>query len=569
MITSPDSADIVNNFGAVLRMLDQDSDAVTVLLYANKLYPHSPLILTNLANTMLELGDDAKASSFYHQALASNSQYGPAHQGLGTLYLKEMNYLAAINEFFAAAEFAFYGTTTKAISGAENMCGGMPDEPFGQETGDAAGTSDPSNPDQSSLAPDDQLFIPAYPNWNGIDQFESGYDDTKKWNDDVSGGMASCINWAMDLPKQLSSLDSAGSAKIASEMRFFGREIYGEQCLAGYFADKINSAYSQDSAALADLATKFGNALDQDGAKLTSDQNALTAEQPDPADLAAVAAWQQKWDQMTIDYNKKVVVDYDNYFGSWEVVERNSYNATKQKLEEFWLYTEPFMKQLYCGGLVYQMVDNSRRDFVYTQLYRYTGALPMLAIAFSYYETAKELSKATPDITPPSKIDSTKVPNKKEPSCPFENHPLSLGLGPAAFTLDCESIEVEGGEGIIGAAKYNYKTKETTGFIGGGYEARLGVEQLGVTAEAKAGFFFTADQNGNITDGGAKASLGAAANLGPATTTAEVELRASAVTGVNVEYINKMGADIGMEKKRVPVIFPEKSAPQDSLKKVK
>jgi tetratricopeptide (TPR) repeat protein len=567
-LTTPDSADIVNNFGAVLRMLDQDSDAVTVLLYANKLYPHSPLILTNLANTLLELGDDMKAEAYYRQALKANSQYGPAHQGLGTLYLKRMDYLDAINEFFAAAEFAFYGTSTKAITGSEIMCGGMPDGPFGQETGDATGTSDPSNPDQSSLAPDDQLYIPPYPNWNGLDQFIAGYDDSKRWNDDVSAGMYGCLNWAMDLPKQMSSLDSAGSAKIAGEIRFFEREIYGEQCLAGYFGDKINTAYSQDSAALATLATMFGNALDQDGAKYTSDQNALTAEQPDPANLAAVAAWEEKWKQCTIDYNKKLVVDYDNYFGKWAVIQRKSYNATKQQLEEFWLYTEPFMKQLYCGGLVFKMVDNSRRSFVYTQMYRYTGALPMLSLAFSYYETAKEISQATPDMTPPSKIDSTKVPQKKEPSCPFANHPLLLGLGAASFTLDCESVEVEAGEGIIGAVKYNYHTKETTGFIGGGYEARLGVEQLGVAGEAKAGFFFTADQNGNITDGGAKASIAAAANLGPATQTAETEVRASAVTGVNVEYINKIGLKGGLEKKRAPVIIPEKTAPQDSLKKV-
>jgi tetratricopeptide (TPR) repeat protein len=570
-ITTPDSADVVNNFGAVLRMLDQDSDAVTILLYANKLYPGSPLILTNLANTMLELGDDAKASAYYHSALAINSQYGPAHQGLGTLYLKEMNYLAAINEFFAAAEFAFYGSTTKALSGAERQCGGMPDEPFGQETGDAAGTSDPSNPDQSSLAPDDQLYIPPYPNWNGIDQFVAGYDDLVRWNNDVSGGMSDCLNWAMALPNQMSSLDSAGSAKIAKEILFFSREINGEEYLAAYFSDKINTRYSQDSAALADLDTKFGNALDQDNAKLTSDENALQAEEPDPADLAAVSAWVEKSKEVTIAYNKKVVVDYDNYFGSWEVIERNSYNATKQQLEEFWLYTEPFMKQLYCGGLVYQMVDNSRRSFVYTQMYRYTGALPMLAIGFSYYETAKEISQATPDNTPPSKVDSTKVPKKKEPSCPFEKTPFSFGGGAATATLDCESIEVEGGEGIVGAAKYNFKKKETTLFLGVGYEARLGTDQLGAGAAGKVGGYATFDQNGNVTDGGVKANISAGTHAGPATQSVGAEFRGSAVTGPSVDFVNQIGIGVGGSEKRrlAPVLTPDKTAPQDSLKKVR
>jgi tetratricopeptide (TPR) repeat protein len=537
--TSPDSADIVNNFGAVVRMLDKDSDAVTVLLYANKLYPGAPVVLTNLANTLLEMGDDSKAEAYYRKALMTNSQYGPAHQGLGTLYLKRMDYIAAVNEFFAAAEFAFMGTTSKAISSAKSQCGGTPDQPFGQGTGDAAGTSDPSNPDQSSLAPDHQLFIPPYPRWNGIDQFVLDNDGLKRWNDNVSGGMGGCLTWALNLADKVKNMDSTAKAKFSNQILLYQREIIGEQYLAAYFTDRINDGNSQDSAALAALDKALKTSLDLYDAALTSQLAAHEADKPNPADLAAVWAWDQKSLEITAANNALRVVAWDDYFGKWAVIQRKSYTSTKQKLEEFWLYTEPFMKQLFCGGLVYQMVDNSRRSFVYTQLYKYTGALPMLSLGYAgAYETAKGLAQLMPDQTPPEKIDSTKVPETgggEGPPCPFKNSEFVAGAGPVSITINCESVEVEGGEGIIGAAKYNFKKKETTLFLGVGFEARLGAKSLGGDVAAKAGGFVTFDQNNNVTDGGIKSDITAGAHVGAGTLSTKVEFTGSAVTGPDVE----------------------------------
>ena len=44
---------IVNNFGATLRLMDSIQTSLPVLLYAKSLYPKAPVILTNLANTLL------------------------------------------------------------------------------------------------------------------------------------------------------------------------------------------------------------------------------------------------------------------------------------------------------------------------------------------------------------------------------------------------------------------------------------------------------------------------------------------------------------------------------------
>ncbi len=546
-LASPDSADIVNNFGAVVRMLDADSDAVKILLYANTLYPGAPVVLTNLANTLLELGDDQKAESYYRQALKANSEYGPAHQGLGTLYLKRMDYLAAINEFLAAAEFAFSGTTGKAIASAQILCGGTPGRPFGQATGDAAGTADPSHPDQSSLAPDARLSIPDYPRWNGIDQFILDADGIKRWNDDVTGGMNACVNQALEFKNQVAQMDSAALAKFSAEILLYQRLINGEGYLTAYFIEKIGEGTAGDSAAIAKLDNALKKSLEQYDAALTSQMAAHELNKPNPANPAAVKAWNDRALEIIAENNKLVVVAWDDYFGAWKGIQRASYTSTKQRLEEFWLYTEPLMKQLYCGGLVYRMVDNMRRDFVYTQLYRYTGALPMLTLGYGAYELAKGLAQLTPDNMPPEKIDSTKVPAKEGdgPPCPFKDKEIVVAAVVISVTFGCESIELEGGEGIIGGAKYNFKKKETTLFLGAGFDSRLGAKTFGGDIAAKVGGYLTFDQNDNVTDGGIKGDITAGAHLGAATLSAKADFTASAVTGVDVGIVTQVGARAG------------------------
>jgi len=63
-------------FGAVLRMLDQDSRRGDNPALCEQAVSGFAAYSNQLANTMLELGDDAKASAYYHSALAINSQYG-------------------------------------------------------------------------------------------------------------------------------------------------------------------------------------------------------------------------------------------------------------------------------------------------------------------------------------------------------------------------------------------------------------------------------------------------------------------------------------------------------------
>lgn len=62
----------VNNFGGYLRIIDSVKVSVPVLLYANKLFSESPVILTQLGNSYFELHDYKNAELFYKDALKHN-----------------------------------------------------------------------------------------------------------------------------------------------------------------------------------------------------------------------------------------------------------------------------------------------------------------------------------------------------------------------------------------------------------------------------------------------------------------------------------------------------------------
>ena len=82
VILFPKDTLIVNNFGAILRMIDSVKTSLPVLLYAKKLFPGAPVILTNLGNTLFELYDDRGAEYFYNRSLKINPDFSLATQGL-------------------------------------------------------------------------------------------------------------------------------------------------------------------------------------------------------------------------------------------------------------------------------------------------------------------------------------------------------------------------------------------------------------------------------------------------------------------------------------------------------
>ncbi|MEI6060250.1 MAG: tetratricopeptide repeat protein, partial [Bacteroidota bacterium] len=90
----------INNFGGYLRIIDSIETSVPVLLYANKLFSESPVILTQLGNSYFDLNDLQKAESFYKLALKFNPDFAQAHTALCDLYISQKRMDEALKELF-------------------------------------------------------------------------------------------------------------------------------------------------------------------------------------------------------------------------------------------------------------------------------------------------------------------------------------------------------------------------------------------------------------------------------------------------------------------------------------
>ncbi len=156
----------VNNFGAYLRNIDSTAISIPILLYANKLFSQSPLILTQLGNSYFELNDFVKAESYYKQALKINPDFGQAHSSLCDLYIKQNRMKEALLELFAGVKgMGFsYNQATNNFSQLKAQADNSPDnttdkEKFWDETRNQMSPPDPL----ASLVPEvDRLKMPGF-----------------------------------------------------------------------------------------------------------------------------------------------------------------------------------------------------------------------------------------------------------------------------------------------------------------------------------------------------------------------------------------------------------------------
>jgi tetratricopeptide (TPR) repeat protein len=94
----------VNNFGGYLRIIDSLEVSIPVLLYANELFSESPVILTQLGCSLLEMGDEVKAEKYLKLALKFNPDFGQANSALTEVYIRQKKFKEALQQLFAGCK---------------------------------------------------------------------------------------------------------------------------------------------------------------------------------------------------------------------------------------------------------------------------------------------------------------------------------------------------------------------------------------------------------------------------------------------------------------------------------
>ncbi len=536
VILFPKDTLIVNNFGAILRMMDSLKTSLPVLLYAKSLYPSAPVILTNLGNTLFELYDDRSAEAFYKRALKINPDFALARQGLLNVYLKRKDFKNALEELYKGAK-GIYCQSMKTVH--ENLKSRddykAPGEPGGNKPGtdpSAGEGSGTPNPD----VPVENLHLPSFPQWPDVSALI---------HDNSIKDLIKVLQEGRDESQEKSLGDFAGLADMTPEQQAawarsftkkettpglirFDNTAFGMELLKAYFEDQIakeNKRYiKSDSLANA----KFMKSLEQ--IEFANDAKMKTLD----GDVEKIQAF-------LIERCKEITNLVDDNYKEWRDNAARRQNRYNDLLTTYWVYCEQYLNRTYDLN-EFGKLNNARKAFVYSSYYTlyYEYQVRQLLFASLNMTAFASVGGDCPSVPPPppasqAEDNEVNVPDKKVPDCPFEGKKLKVGLIVCSFGLDCESIEGECGEGLLAGAKWNYKKKEITGFFGAGVKADLGVEGgVNVKAEGKTGFEITYNTKSQVSDLGFKSEATLTAGVGKMEVGQAFEAKVTAATGIDV-----------------------------------
>ena len=253
----------VNNFGGYLRIIDSVKVSVPVLLYANKLFSESPVILTQLGNSYFELHDYKNAELFYKDALKHNPDFGQAHTSLCELYLQQGRLHDAIMELFAGVKgmSCSYANASGKFQNIQNQyskaAGGKDDfkskEKFWDETkkqvtpSDAAGTPD----SQAS-----RVKMPVFPDCQKVEDWleGGGYSSAVMALQGFQNYLMSFSRKFLQVQKQLPELPPDAT------LRDYPNERFSLDCITEMFREYSNQELMKYQESIVEISQRANDA---------------------------------------------------------------------------------------------------------------------------------------------------------------------------------------------------------------------------------------------------------------------------------------------------------------------
>ncbi len=468
----------INNFGGYLRIIDSIDTSIPVLLYANKLFSESPVILTQLGNSFFELGDFVKAESYYKEAIKNNPDFGQAHSALCDLYIKQNRLQDAIVELFAGVKgmgasynqasnnFAQIQQQYTSTSSNDEM---ESKEEFWGEVKKQTTSSDGNVQPPFDIA---KLKMPGFPDCQRVEDWLDG------------GGWANAVQ----------SYTGFHGYMMSSAQKFL--EIHKQQPVLP--PDAILRDYPNERFALDCITEMFLNFSNMEDKKYLKSIDEITQRVNDAKEIYIknYGDYAKEYASCIEGCTSEICIqECHREYCSKECPNANKFNdILRQAYKD---YRNEF------GGMV------KRQTKLLDDLYGFTG--PWLAKIYSPYWSriyAYEIKRVALSIVGNSYsaypqpfqglahndcgedcsiflVPFTEKPddiNKKDPdanNC-TDKTKIKIPLFFCYVGLDCESVELGCTEGFAGSVKRNIKHKTTTMFVGVGLSANLGVIGAGV-----------------------------------------------------------------------------------------
>lgn len=534
----PNDTLIINNFGAVLRMIDSVKTSVPVLIYAKSLYPNAPVILTNLGNSLFELYDDKSAEHLYKKSLEINPDYALARHGLVNVYLKRKDIRRAMEELFKGITGIYSESLADMKDKVRTDKKQSPPAPPKIEE-PKQGSEENQGPDSPNPnVPVDNLVLPDFPDWseigallqdNSIEKINKKLTQINSGNPALSKAME-MMKWTPE-QKQLWYENETRPGRVMLKGNKAAMEMMEE-----YFDYQLDAVHRNYIRSDSINGVWFAKQIEQVTA---NDELKVKQMQADPAAFQAFLI--ERCNTFTQITNKS--------FADWKKTASERHKKYEDILMTYWVMCEQYLNRTYDLN-EFEALNHKRKSYVasnfgliYTD-YSFRKLQFAITNMASFASATGTCPKAPPPPDPPEKDeDDVKVPDKDAVPCPFKNSKLKIGLGVCSVGLDCESIEGECGEGLIAGAKWNYKKKELTLFGGAGLKADFGLKGFdgshSASASAKAGFEVTFNNKSQAIDVGYKTEVGASATMGKHEVGHTLEVKVTAATGIDINRTNE------------------------------
>ncbi len=512
VLNNPQDTLAANNLGAALHDLDAYREAAQVLLYARKLSPESPLILTNLASLAIDTGDEQTAETLLKEAAWHDPTYCGAWNMLAALYMKQKKFIESTNAILKTGHCGYPRVTQKekeVIIDRDN-----PPRPPWVTGGDINTGSTPAGGNSGNTVPSGIPWIPDIPLPATAAAFLQSTQQLKKWTDymkktDQEATEVVLSSSSKEAIAQLTQKLTAQAQRKKSNTQYW---IADNDNHFQWLLDRTDLNYQAQQKKLWKVyqvkADQIDKHLSDALTRISEDEKAIQsrlAGNP-PALQAALAPF---------CLQRRDVIERG--YGQWRKEFAATYSQASKLLEDYYKDSDPIVSKLQ-DEQRRKVAEAMRVKMIYLTLYPTAyGSIairPML-YTFGGVTVGARLDCSPPPPPPPSyTINVAPVP-KANGKCPLDP-PLKINVEVVSIKIDCSSLELEGGgKGLVGGYKFNYMERQHTFFFGVG--GKLDVRKLGLGAEmsAKAGLYVTIDhRKGEVIDLGVKVSQANAAFAG-------------------------------------------------------
>jgi tetratricopeptide (TPR) repeat protein len=383
---------LLNNYGALLLDAGRTEDSLYFFTKAEQQDAQNPVLLTNIANTYLELGDFPAAENYAKKALAAAPDFGAAYQVLTTVYLQKEQHKLAAEYLLKSAKHCFNDISEyqfeSFLDAAEQLDPERDEYPVEEQQIEDFRKTAIENVDTKELdtgvdTPAAQVKIKPFPQVGSPDNLMTAYDYLAGEHDKYQQRYAAASEEIMTLSSKISDRENSGgeSEGLVYPVEKNLRQRYALEVLQSYYEFKIKQSHRSYLKKVRETEEERNEELERleknyEGKRELLENDSISREQL-LADLFSVFDTKElpnlnPFAQAAVTYQKVKVdecrerLNRSKAYAS-EIVNlsEDCYNETKQLLEEFWLKAGGLLKCL-ADEDVFKLYDMTRQQVVYS-----------------------------------------------------------------------------------------------------------------------------------------------------------------------------------------------------------